>query len=211
MGLPAQETAPMSVLVSRRNVRPAERLATLIALAFVFGGCGPPSADEALNRAFKDNPEAKRVDIVKFEGTVHVDGQPPTKPGTKMFLILNDPDHPQDPKKRPKLVGGCDDAGNFFFSTNGARDGVEAGSYVVTFVQLHHPKGLFGHRTSALYEQPDELQNLYNDPDKNVAIPEFNVEIKPPGRSDWHFDLAVAGKDAAATPGPHAITRLDYR
>jgi hypothetical protein len=140
-----------------------------------------------------------------------VDGLPPNKPGTKLFIILNDPKQPQDPKQRPKLVGGCDDEGNFFFSTHRAHDGVESGSYVVTFVQLHHPKPLFGHRTSALYELPDELKNLYNDPEKNAAVPEFNVEIKPPGRSDWHFNLDVAGKDPIATPGPHAITRLDYR
>jgi hypothetical protein len=201
----------MSLSGWRRNVRSAERLATFFAIALAFEGCGPPTADQALEKAFKDNPNAERVEIVKFEGSVAVDGQPPTKPGTKLFIILNDRQHPQDPKKRPKLVGGCDDEGNFFFSTNGAHDGVESGSYVVTFVQLHHPKGLFGHRASSLYEQPDELQNLYNDPDKNAAFPEFNVEIKKPGGADWHFNLAVAGKDPVTTPGPHAITRLDYR
>jgi hypothetical protein len=201
----------MSLPFRRRNVRSAERLAILIAIALASAGCGPKSAEQALDQAFKDNPNAQRVQIVKFEGTVTVDGQPPAKPGTKLFIILNDPKHPQDPKQRPKLIGGCDDEGNFFFSTYGARDGVESGSYVVTFVQLHHPKGLFGHRASAIYEQPDELKNLYNDPDKNAAVPEFNVEIKQPGQTDWHFDLAVAGKEPDPTPGPHAITRLDYR
>jgi hypothetical protein len=201
----------MSLPVWPWSVRSAERLATLIAIALASQGCGPVSGERALEQAFKENPKAKRVEILKFEGTVDVDGQPPTKPGTKLFIILNDPQNPQDPKKRPKLIGGCDDEGNFFFSTNGAHDGVEGGSYVVTFVQLHHPKALFGHRTGALYEQPDELKNLYNDPEKNAADPEFNVEIKSPGRTDWHFSLAVAGKDPNTTPGPHAITRLDYR
>jgi hypothetical protein len=201
----------MSLPVRRFNVGSIVRLAILIALALACEGCGPVSADRALEQAFKNNPNAKRVEIVKFEGSVQVDGSSPSRPGTKLFLILNDPQNPQDPAKRPKLVGGCDDEGNFFFSTNGAHDGVEAGSYVVTFVQLHHPKGLFGHRTSSLYQQPDELKNLYNDPDKNAAVPEFNVEIKSPGRTDWHFDLMVAGKDSVATPGPHAITKLDYR
>jgi hypothetical protein len=200
----------MCLPVNRRRVRSAKRLPTLIAVA-LFAGCGPKSAEQALEQAFKDNPIATRVEIVKFEGRVTVDGLPPTKPDTKLFIILNDLKHPQDPKQRPKLVGGCDDDGNFFFSTNGARDGVEAGSYVVTFVQLHHPKALFGHRGSALYEQPDELKNLYNDPDKNANVGEFNVEIKPPGRTDWYFDLAIAGKDANPTAGPHALTKLDYR
>jgi hypothetical protein len=201
----------MSLPLWSRNIRPAERLATLLAIALAFTGCGPKSAEQALEQAFKENPKATRVEILKFEGTVAVDGQPPNKPGTKLFIILNDPKQPQDPTKRPKLVGGCDDEGNFFFSTHAARDGVEAGAYVVTFVQLHHPKALFGHRKSALFQQPDELKNLYNDPDKNAAIPEFNVEIKQPGRADWRFDLAVAGKEPVTTPGPHAITKLDYR
>jgi hypothetical protein len=193
------------------NVRLANRLTTVVAIALVVEGCGRPSADQALEQAFRDNPTAQRVEIVKFEGTVAVDGQPPVKPGTQLFIILNDPKTPQDPTKRPKLVGGCDDEGKFFFSTYGARDGVEAGTYVVTFVQLHHPQSLFNRRAGSVFEQPDELQNLYNDPDKNAAVPEFRVEIQPPGRNDWRFDLAVAGKDSNPTPGPHAITRLDYR
>jgi hypothetical protein len=200
----------------RLQVRPwkiwsLERLAALIVIALCFEGCGPPSAERALTRAFQENPAAERVEIVKFEGTVQVDGQAPNKPNTKLFIILNDPQHPQDPKKLPKLIGGCDEEGNFFFSTNGAHDGVEAGNYVVTFVQLHHPKGLFGHRASSLYDAPDELKNLYSDPEKNAPNPEFNVEIKKPGRTDWHFSLAVAGRDPVIAPGPHAITKLDYR
>ncbi|HET6324275.1 MAG TPA: hypothetical protein VFG04_06210 [Planctomycetaceae bacterium] len=194
-----------------RNIRLAERLACLFAIAFVSQGCGPPTAEQALEQAFKANPSAQRVEVVKFEGTVAVDGLPPNKPGTKFFIILNDPKNPQDPKTQPKLIGGCDNEGNFFFSTNGARDGVQTGSYVVTFVQLHHPQGLFNRHGSSVFNQPDELKNLYSDPEKNAANPEFNVEIKSPGRTDWHFDLAVAGKDAKITPGPHAITKLDYR
>jgi hypothetical protein len=183
----------------------------LLAGTLAAGGCGPPSAEKALEQAFRDNPKAQRVQLVKFEGTVTVDGQPPNKPNTTLFIILNDPQHPQDPSQRPKLVGGVDDQGNFSFSTYGVHDGVEAGSYVVTFVQLHHPKGIFGHRTSSLFEQPDELKNLYSDPEKNANDPQFKVDLQPPGRNDWHFNLDVAGKDPVTTPGPHAITRLDYR
>ena len=201
----------MCLPVWGQNIRLTKRLTFCFAIALVLEGCGPPTAEQALEQAFKANPNAQRVEIVKFEGTIAVDGQPPNKPGTKLFIILNDPKNPQDPTKQPKLVGGCDEEGNFFFSTNGARDGVESGSYIVTFVQLHHRKALFGQRRGALFEPPDELKNLYNDPDKNVANPEFNVEIKKPGRTDWHFNLAVAGKDPVVAPGPHAITKLDYR
>jgi hypothetical protein len=201
----------MSLPVWRRSVRWLERVAIFFVIALAFEGCGPKTAEQALEQAFNDNPKATRVEVVKFEGRVTVDGEVPNKPGTKLFIILNDPKHPQDPEKRPKLIGGVDADGNFFFSTNAAHDGVESGSYVVTFVQLHHPQALFGQRGGELYKPPDELKNLYNDPEKNAADPQFNVEIKSPGRTDWYFNLAVAGKDANPAPGPHAITKLDYR
>jgi hypothetical protein len=194
-----------------RKVLAAKRVAIFVAIALAFSGCGPRSAEQALEQAFKENPKASRVEVVKFEGTVTVDGEVPNKPGTELFIILNDPKNPQDPTKRPKLVGGVDKEGNFFFSTYAAHDGVETGTYVVTFVQLHHPKALFGRRGGEIYSPPDELKGLYNDPDKNALTPEFNVEIKSPGRTDWHFDLAVAGKDPVTATGPHAITKIDYR
>ncbi|HEV7998408.1 MAG TPA: hypothetical protein VGP63_00925 [Planctomycetaceae bacterium] len=201
----------MCLPVWPQNILLAKRLTFFLAITLVLEGCGPPTAEQALEQAFKANPNAQRVEIVKFEGTIAVDGQSPTKPGTKLFIILNDPKNPQDPAKQPKLVGGVDEEGNFFFSTNAARDGVEAGNYVVTFVQLHHRKALFGKRRGTLFEPPDELKNLYNDPDKNAANPQFNVDIKKPGRTDWNFNLAVAGEDPVIAPGPHAITKLDYR
>ncbi len=195
-----------------RHVGPAEHSWTIcFAIALIAAGCGRPSAEKSLQQAFRDNPKAQRVELVKFEGTVTVDGQPPGKPDTQLFVILNDPQHPEDPAKIPKLIGGCDDAGHFAFGTYTAHDGVEAGSYVVTFVQLHHPKGIFGHRTQSLFKQPDELKNLYNDPDKNAKDPQFKVELTPPGKTDWNFNLDVAGKDPVTTPGPHAMTKLDYR
>ncbi len=201
----------MCLPVWRQSIRLAKGLTFCFAFTLVLEGCGPPTAEQALEQAFKGNPNAQRVEVVKFEGTITVDGQPPNKPGTKLFIILNDPKNPQDPAKQPKLVGGVDDEGNFFFSTNAARDGVEAGNYVVTFVQLHHRKALFGQRRGALFEPPDELKNLYNVPEKNAANPEFNVEIKKPGRTDRNFNLAIAGKDPVVAPGPHAMTKLDYR
>jgi hypothetical protein len=45
---------------------------------------------------------------------------------------------------------------------------------------------------------------LYNDPDKNKDIPEFLVEVTQPGRTDYEFNLTVAGKDAGV-PGSHAV------
>jgi hypothetical protein len=127
------------------------------------------------------------------------------------LVILNDPQHPLEAGKNPALHGGCDAEGHFAFSTYTAHDGVKTGSYIVTFVQLHELSGRLGRKRNSGFGPPDELKNLYNDPDKNAAIPEFKVEIKKPGITDAHFNLVVEGKEPVATPGPHAVTLLDNR
>jgi hypothetical protein len=65
-------------------------------------------------------------------------------------------------------------------------------------------------RTKAASEAvaPDELKNLYNDPEKNKNDPAFLFEVQPPGRTDYQFDLAVAGKDPVKTPGSYAVTHV---
>ena len=49
---------------------------------------------------------------------------------------------------------------------------------------------------------PDQLMNLYSDPDTNGQIPEFKIDHKPPGKKDYAFNLAVAGKEPAE-PGKY--------
>ena len=55
---------------------------------------------------------------------------------------------------------------------------------------------------------PDQLKNLYNDPDKNKSIPEFHIDHKAPGRKDYVFDLKLAGKEPVEPPGQFALTSL---
>ena len=89
-------------------------------------------------------------------------------------------------------------------------DGVPLGKYVVGFVALHAPKKARGGGPPGgplPYRGPDSLKNLYNDPDKNKDIQEFVVEVTEPGRSDYEFNLTVAGKDPGV-PGPHAVKSL---
>jgi len=86
----------------------------------------------------------------------------------------------------------CDKNGHFEFNTYGTGDGLPAGSYVVLFAQ---PKT----------EGGDGLKNLYNDPDKNAQEERFQINLTSPGKTDWAFDLAVAGKDPITTPGVHAV------
>lgn len=203
----------MSSLTRCQHLRLMANCTAFALLSLFFQGCGSgeQSAQQALNKAFADNPQAQRVQVCKFEGTVTVDGYPPDQSKSKLLIILNDPDKPQDPKKNPTLLTGVDDEGHFAFSTYDAHDGVSSGKYIVTFVKLHK-KGKFQiRRRDMTLEQPDDLKNLYSDPDKNKDIPEFNVDITPPGKTDWKFDLVVEGKDPVAKPGPHAVLRIDNR
>jgi hypothetical protein len=194
-----------------QSVPLAARCAAVAGMAVLFAGCGSKSADQALQQAYLNNPSVTKAHIATFEGTVTVDGAPPDKPGMVLLVILNDPKKPQDPHRVPKLVAGCTPDGHFDFTTFTAHDGVECGSYIVTFVQLKNLAAPFGKIKKAGLGPPDALNNLYNDPDKNADVPEFHVEIKPPGITDAHFDLIVAGKDPVPQAGPHAITSLDTR
>jgi hypothetical protein len=189
----------------------AQAAFAMTAMSALFVGCSQKSAKQALDQAYLDNPKVERASIAPFEGTVTVDGAPGGKDRTVLFVILNDPKHPQDPHKLPKLIAGCEPDGHFDFTTFNAHDGVQCGSYIVTFVQLKNLAAPFGRNKKAGYGPPDELKNLYNDPDKNAEVAEFHVEIKPPGIKDAHFDLIVAGKEPVVQPGPHALTSIDTR
>jgi hypothetical protein len=48
---------------------------------------------------------------------------------------------------------------------------------------------------------------VYNNPDKNAKDDKFVVDVEKPGKTDYEFNLDVAGKDPAQ-PSPHAIKRL---
>lgn len=171
------------------------------ALALLSQGCSSAtqSSQEALDRQYKDNPQLKRPDLAKFAGTVTVDGQPPAK-GTVIVVILNDPKKPA-PRNKPNQYAIADPEGHFEFSTSLKGDGTLPGSYVVTYAELH-PHGRRG------FFPPDELKNLYNDPDKNAAKPEFQLDLKAPGKTDFAIDLKVAGQEVVSRPGANATTEI---
>ncbi len=86
------------------------------------------------------------------------------------------------------------------FSSYGIGDGVPPATYVVVFAVLTDKK-------KHGYVGPDELKNLYNDPEKNEKIPEFKIDHKAPGKTDYDFNLKVAGNENP-TPGPKALTSI---
>jgi hypothetical protein len=174
-------------------------LASLAALVAV--GCThQPSADEATDAALKAQG-LTRLAVYPLAGKVTIDGQVPqlTTSKSKLIVMLNDPKKPDVPALERRYQV-CDPQGGFAFTTYAKDDGVPPGKFVVTIAVLEFSKkhGYLG---------PDQLKNLYNDPDKNSQVTQFSIDHQSPGKSDYLFNLEVAGKEAA-TPGPKALTQL---
>ncbi len=139
-----------------------------------------------------------------FAGKVLVDGLPPqsTSPDERIVVVLFDRAQPKlSANNRPHAE--CNPRGEFAFTTYGGGDGVKPGEYVVVIAKLTREKG---HN----YSGPDKLQNLYSDPDKNEKNPEFTVKHTA-AKSDYVFDLKVAGQEPVTTPGPLAVTQIGQR
>jgi len=184
-------------------------------VAVVLEGCsGRPTEQQAVDEFFKNNPksQAQRQDVVKFVGQVTVDGLAPPRDRSRLFVILNDPQKLEKPGRDgpTRLFTSCDEKGNFEFTTYAKGDGVPCGKYVVTFAQLRRSSknGSRGGGLIQVFEGPDELKNLYNDPQKNRNEKEFAVEVQSPGKTDYEFGLSVAGKDPVPAPSEYAVTRV---
>jgi hypothetical protein len=174
-------------------------LAALAALSLLSAGCSKTqSTQDAVDAQLKELNTTKS-NLAKFAGKVTIDGQPPTfTRGQVLLVILYDQKNPD--KNKTPLYAACKKDGSFEFYRYVAGDGVPVGSYVVLFA------GLKANRAKGLI-QPDALKNLYDDPDKNAQNKDFVAEVAPPGRTDYDFNLDIAGKDPA-TPGPHAVTQI---
>jgi hypothetical protein len=176
----------------RRALGPTLQAVMLCVCGAMLAGCRGNNADR-LEQAFRDAGTSKAT-VAPVAGVVTIDGMVP-EPFTLVMLW--------DPKKPEAgvLRAICDSEGRFAFASYDRGDGVPPGTYVVLFARLNMG-GRLGN-----FDGPDLLNNLYNDPDKNVADPEFQITVSEPGKSDYHFNLGVAGKPSA-TPGPHAVTEL---
>ena len=195
------------------------KLAASLLVAVTAGCNSTVSPTAARDKQYADNAAYKKVEVAKFAGKVTIDGQPPDK-DSKVFVIMNDINHLDENAKlnAPRLFMACDDAGNFSFTTNEKDDGIAVGKYVVTFLELKTPKTggtSEGARFKAKslgaakkYRGPDELKNLYSDPDKNAKeTDKYVLDLKPPGKADYLFDLSIAGKDVVP-PGPNAVKEI---
>jgi hypothetical protein len=202
----------------RRPPRLLRSLAFLCLTAAALQGCNSHSTEqETVDAWFKNNPDLKRIPVAAVSGHLSIDGQAAPK-GTRVYVILNDFEHPEIPDKEgPKQFTHCDPEGNFTFKTYVTGDGVPCGKYVATFVcfrsvtKRNGKGGGFGGvspNRQRQYAGPDELKNLYSDPKKNKSDPNLVLNVQSPGRTDYEFNLSVAGKDPVVTPSEFAPTHL---
>jgi hypothetical protein len=179
-----------------RRSLPLILAAVCLSAAFWAGGC--KRTDNESVTAFLKQAGPNRPSVFPLAGKVTIDGQPPqfARP-LRLVVMLHDP---LRPGFGPRHIRQCTDEGEFAFGTYTKQDGVPAGVYIVTFAVLKvTPHGLIG---------PDQLKNLYNDPDKNAQVLEFKFAQEPPGKTDCVFDLKVANQTPVEAPGPNSVTEL---
>jgi hypothetical protein len=164
--------------------------ATLIFLLSL--GCeGRQSTAERLEEAYQ-SAGMGRVTVCPLGGTITVDNEPPiAKPETaRLVAIAYDAAKPDAMAKSSARA---------FVKPDGSFElPLPPGKYVMLFAQLvHNPRmGFFG---------SDGLKNLYNDPDVNSQKAEFLIDHQAPGKTDYTFNLSVAGETPPAAPGPKAF------
>jgi hypothetical protein len=179
--------------------RTLQVVGVIVAGAVFATGCGK-SADHASLEALLKQSGDNRASLYPLAGKVTIDGEPAhyVKP-QRLVMMLFDPTRPDMPLfKRPCKDVGAE--GTFAFGTYAKGDGLPAGKFIVTFAVLEVTnRGLLG---------PDQLKNLYNDPEKNDKFPEFHIDHQAPGKEDYVFDLKVAGREGVRTPGSRALTEV---
>lgn len=175
-----------TVMLARRDAKTTTVILLVLSALLGVVGCGRRDSERRLQKALAD-AGLKKIDVVPFAGRVTIDGESPKLgSGDSLLVVLRERDKiGVSPDTRLKLF--CDRDGNFAATSYFLGDGMKPGQYVVTFA-------LFRDAARTGLTGPDQLKNLYNDPDKNLQIPELNIDHKSPGKRDYAFDLQVAGR-----------------
>ncbi len=164
-------------------------------------GCtGRQSPEQRLQKALQE-AGARKEQVFPLSGHISVDGAAPAyDPRNPVLVVLIDCEKSAEPAWSHRFVE-CDPAGRFSFNTYDRDDGVKAGRYLVAIAKLERA-------AVQAYVGPDQFHNRYNDPDKNAQDATFQIEHNSPGKSDYEFQLTIAGAEPVETPGPHAITQI---
>jgi hypothetical protein len=128
-------------------------------------------------------------------GKVTIDGRAPGDGGTVIVMLNGNVGGKFEP-----YCAFCKPDGTFRFD-----GGHSPGRFVITIARLRKRKRV----EWTQYVGPDELKNLYNDPDKNARRPEFVIRHEAPGKTDYRFELKVAGV-APVQAGPRTLRHLEF-
>jgi hypothetical protein len=189
-GFDAMAFVPLSYCALQRKI-PWGIAATLV-LILSFGCEGRRSAAQRIERASK-SAGMDLAAIYPLGGKLTVDNEPPAAKSrtVRLVAVAYDAAKP-DAKAKSNAIAFVEPDGSFELPA------LPPGKYVMLFAQLgHNPRmGFFG---------TDGLKNLYNDPEVNSKKPEFLIDHQAPGKTDYTFNLSVAGETPPAAPGPKAF------
>jgi hypothetical protein len=174
-----------------------------VACGFIVNsGCGGDSVDQRINAELARTGQI-REEVFPLIGKVTVDGHihTATKLGRRLVVSLYEMSDGSRPETASAVTESKPD-GSFAFETLRAGDGVAPGKYVITFAESSYNR-------SRGYHGPDGLKNLYSDPVKNAQQSEFRIDHHAPGRTDYTFDLKVAGETPIELPAPGPRTPGD--
>ncbi|HEV3194218.1 MAG TPA: hypothetical protein VGY54_27120 [Polyangiaceae bacterium] len=160
-------------------------------------GCnGQPSTAERVKKA-REEAHMTSVTLFPLAGRVTVDNQTPSFKSKRASLVVEayDASKPNVSAAEQPFVTARPD-GSFEFPDGG----LPPGKYVMLFAVLERKK--------KNARGGDELKNLYNDPDVNGKKTEFTINHEAPGKTDYTFNLNVAGETPLAKPGPKALIQL---
>jgi hypothetical protein len=171
-------------------------------LCIVAAGCSSRSADARIDAALAQTGSSREL-VFPLSGKITVDGltYAPAKKSRRLVVKLyGRADSEQSAE--PAAITECKADGSFAFETLREGDGVKPGDYVITFADL-----IFRRKDG--YREPDGFNNLYSDPRRNVAHPEFKIYHRAPGRTDYEFDLQVAGEIPIDPPAKGSLTNIN--
>jgi hypothetical protein len=186
-------------MVAKNYFRSRRGRWSLLFVLAAAAGCSRMQSPEARIQKALAIAGMKGTPLYRIAGIVKIDGTPPQLKERKQRLVavLYDPQKPDIPMaSRPHTL--VRENGQFTFT----EDGVAPGHYVLAFAVLRRkgPGNFIG---------PDALNNLYNDPDVNAkSHPECVIDHRAPGKTDYEFNLDIAGQPPVTAPGPHAVTQV---
>jgi hypothetical protein len=139
----------------------------------------------------------KLATVYPLAGTVTVDSQPAELKSRKWSVVIMAYDASNSNGAATGAFVPVKSDGAFEFPDGG----IPPGKYVLLFaaLQRNKRKGWIG---------PDGLKNLYNDPEVNGKKEQFTIDHQAPGKTNYSFNLNVAGETAPAQPGPKALTHI---